>query len=84
MYYIVALPKSVDYNSSMVKMQAYDDEEQIWVDYTKLPLISDIDRVNELCDEAGVDISHIDTTQYTVWVNEDICTGSKLRYIIIE
>jgi hypothetical protein len=29
MYYIVALPKSVDYNSSMVKMQAYDDEEQI-------------------------------------------------------
>ena len=84
MYYIVALPKSVDYNSNMVKMQAYDDEEQIWVDYTKLPLTSDIDKVNELCDEAGVDISHIDTTYYTVWVNEDICTGSKLRYIIIE
>jgi hypothetical protein len=29
MYYIIALPKIVDYNSNMVKMQAYDDEEQL-------------------------------------------------------
>ena len=84
MYYIVALPKSVDYNSNMVRMQAYDDEEQLWVDYTKLPLTSDPETVANCCDEVGVDISHINTDLYTVWVNEDICTGSKLRYIIEE
>ena len=84
MYYIIALPKSLDYNSDTVKLQAYDDEEQIWVDCTKLALTSDTDSVNALCDEAGVDISHIDTNTYTVWALEDICTGSRLRYIIIE
>jgi hypothetical protein len=66
MYYIVALPKSVDYNSNMVKMQAYDDEEQLWVEYTKLPLTSDPEIVASCCDEAGVDISHINQDLYTV------------------
>lgn len=84
MYYIIALPKIVDYNSNMVKMQAYDDEEQLWVDYTKLPLISDPEIVASCCDEVGVDISHINQDLYTVWVNEDTCTGSRLRYIIEE
>ena len=84
MYYIIALPKIVDYNSNMVKMQAYDDEEQLWVDYTKLPLTSDPEIVASCCDEVGVDISHIDQDLYTVWVNENICTGSRLRYIIEE
>ena len=84
MYYIIALPKAVDYNSNMVKMQAYDDEEQLWVEYTKLPLTSDPEIVASCCDEAGVDISHINQDLYTVWVNEDTCTGSRLRYIIEE
>lgn len=84
MYYIIALPKIVDYNSNMVRMQAYDDEEQLWVDYTKLPLTSDPEIVASCCDEVGVDISHINQDLYTVWVNEDTCTGSRLRYIIEE
>jgi hypothetical protein len=84
MYYIIALPKIVDYNSNMVKMQAYDDEEQLWVDYTKLSLTSDPEIVASCCDEVGVDISHINQDLYTVWVNEDTCTGSRLRYIIEE
>ena len=84
MYYIIALPKIVDYNSNMVKMQAYDDEEQLWVDYTKLPLTSDPEIVASCCDEVGVDISHINQDLYTVWVNENTCTGSRLRYIIEE
>jgi hypothetical protein len=29
LYYVIALPKSVDYNSGMVKIQAYDDDEKI-------------------------------------------------------
>lgn len=84
MYYIIALPKIVDYNSNMVRMQAYDDEEQLWVDYTKLLLTSDPEIVASCCDEVGVDISHINQDLYTVWVNEDTCTGSRLRYIIEE
>lgn len=84
MYYIIALPKSVEYNSDMVRMQAYDDEEQLWVEYTKLPLTSDPEIVASCCDEVGVDISHINQDLYTVWVNENTCTGSRLRYIIEE
>lgn len=84
LYYVIALPKSVDYNSDMVKIQAYDDDEKIWNDCDKLPLINDPTKVSSLCNEAGIDISHIDTNVYTVWALEDICTGSKLRYIIID
>ena len=84
MYYIIALPKSVEYNSDMVRMVAYDDEEQLWVEYTKLPLTSDPEIVASCCDEVGVDISHINQDLYTVWVNENTCTGSRLRYIIEE
>lgn len=84
MYYVIALPKSVDYNSNTVRLQAYDDEEKLWLDCTKLALVSDVTTVNALCDEAGIDISHINTDIYTIWALEDTCTGSKLRYIIIE
>lgn len=84
MYYIIALPKSVEYNSDMVRMVAYDDEEQLWVEYTKLPLTSDPEIVASCCGEVGVDISHINQDLYTVWVNENTCTGSRLRYIIEE
>ena len=82
-YYVIALPKVIDYNT-MVEMQAYDADDAKWYPADKLPLISDPDTVLALCDEVGVDISHIDTNLYTVWVLEDICTGSQLRYIIKE
>jgi len=84
MYYIIAFPKGVDYNT-MVRMQLWDDNEKLWVDSSKkLPLTNDPDTVAALCDEASVDISHIDTNLYTVWALEDTCTGSKIRYIIEE
>lgn len=84
MYYVVAFPKGVDYDT-MVKMQTYDDEEQKWLDNSKkLALTSDPDIVASLCDEAGIDISHINTEFYTVWALEDTCNGKKIRYIIEE
>ena len=82
-YYVIALPKVIDYNT-MVTIQAYDADDDKWYPADKLPLISDPDIVAELCDEVGVAISHIDTNVYTVYVLEDICTGSQLRYIIKE
>lgn len=87
MYYIVALPKNVDYEND-VRIQAYEDDEQCWSDCLKLPLVSDPVRVAELIQEIEdvtgvvVDLSYIDTDIYTIYVQEDICTGSKLRFII--
>jgi hypothetical protein len=84
MYYVIALPKNVDYNT-MVKIQTYDDEEQKWLDNSKkLALTSDPETVAALCDEAGIDISHINSEAYTIWALEDTCTGKKIRYIIEE
>lgn len=84
MYYVIALPKDVDYNT-MVRLQAFDERDQTWKNCSKkLPLTNDPDTVTALCDEVGIDISHIDTEIYTVWALEDACTGSKLRYIIEE
>jgi hypothetical protein len=40
--------------------------------------------VEGFCDEVGVDLSGIDHDAYTVWVYEDVCTGSILRYVIKE
>jgi hypothetical protein len=82
MYYIVAFPKELDFNT-MVDVQSYDPDESVWVD-ADIALTSDPDMVAACCDEVGVDISHIDTEHYTVWVQEDICTGSIMRYRIIE
>ena len=82
-YYIIALPKVVDYNT-MVRMQAYNDDEQRWEDCLKLSLTNDIDTVESLCADIDLDISNIDTNIYSIWALEDICTGSKLRYIIEE
>ena len=81
-YYVIALPKEVDYNT-MVEVESYDPDEKIWVD-ADIALTSDPDVVSVLCEEAGIDITHIDTDKYTVWVQEDICTGSIIRYRIIE
>ena len=82
LYYVIALPKEVDYHT-MVKLQEWDDEDG-WNECQLLQLTSDPDVVAELCDEVGIDISHINTELYTVWAMEDVCTGSKLRFIIEE
>lgn len=83
MYYVIALPKELDYNT-MVTLEAWNSEESIWEEAT-MKLINDPDTVAELCaEEPPVDISHIDTNLYTIWVYEDICTGSILRYVIKE
>ena len=82
-YYVIALPKVIDYES-MIEIQAYDADEDQWYNCDKLPLISDPETVAVLCEEAGVDISDIDTDVYTVWVDEASPTGSQLRYIIKE
>lgn len=83
LYYVIALPKAVDYDS-MVTMKIYNPDEEKWEDGLKLPLISDPTSVAALCDEAGIDISHINTEIYNIFVHEDICTGSQYRYIIKE
>ena len=82
MYYMIALPKEIDYNT-MVEVESWDPDENLW-SAAGLALTSDHDEVARLCDEAGVDISHIDTTKYTVWAQEDVCTGSIIRYRIVE
>lgn len=87
MYYVIALPKSIDYYSDNVKLQAYDEEEQLWNDCIKMDLTCDEATVNALCEEAGIDIAAIRANigeTHTIWALEDTCTGSKLRYVIVE
>lgn len=82
MYYVIAIPKEIDYNT-MVELKTWDPDESVWVN-SELALVSDSKTINSICDEAGIDISHIDTDRYTVWALEDICTGSIIRYSIKE
>lgn len=86
MYYIIALLNELNYNTN-VKLQSWDPDEAVWVD-SELDLTSDSTVVDTMCNEAGVDITHIDKTKYTVWVvtgnSDPLCTGSILRYIIVE
>ena len=81
--YMLALPKSI--KAENISVQTFSDEEKIWEDNT-FELTDDISIVNEICDIYGMDISNIDTDKYTVWVSasENVCTGSKIRYIITE
>lgn len=82
-YYIIALPKEVDYNT-MVDIVGYDTASNSWMKAEKFDFTSDPEDVAALCDEAGVDISHIDSNVYTVWASDVCPTGSILRYIIKE
>lgn len=82
-YYIIALPKDVDYNT-MVTVRGYDANFNVWRDAEKFKFVSDPTAVAAICDEAGIDISHIDTEKYTVWAIDECPTGSKLRFIINE
>jgi hypothetical protein len=84
-YYIIALPKEI-YYTSMVSVKAWNDLEGCWTDTgsDKPALTRDADEVASLCDEAGIDISHIDTAVYTVWAMEGTPDGSIYRFVINE
>lgn len=82
-YYVIALPKIVDYDT-MVTMSVYDDNLSVWTDAEKFKLTKDSTEVTALCNEADIDLSHIDTNIYTIWALEDCPTGSKIRFIIHE
>jgi hypothetical protein len=80
--YIIALPKSVDFNT-MVEVQTYDDLQGKWVENTSLSLSNDFDEISALCSQLGVSLSHIDTTKYTLWANlESGPSGETYRFII--
>ena len=81
-YYVIALPKDIDF-TSMVSIRVYDMLRNIWTD-TSLDMTNNTETIAALCDEVGIDISHIDTSVYTIWALEDVPTGSKLRFIINE
>jgi hypothetical protein len=82
-YYVIALPKEIDYDT-MVTVQAWDTRNNVWAQAEKFNMITDPNEVAGLCDEVGIDISHIDQTAYTVYVWEDLPSGSLLRYVINE
>ena len=82
LYYIIALPKEIDYNT-MIELKTWDPVDLVWVE-SKMSLVSDPELVSAMCDEAGVDTSHIDTNKYTIWALEDTCTGTIIRYSIKE
>lgn len=84
-YYVIALPKDIDYDT-MISLKVWDTLKNQWTDTgtDKLAMTSNPTTVAALCDEAGIDISHIDTSVYTVWALEDFPTGSKLRFVINE
>jgi hypothetical protein len=81
-YYVIAMPKEVDLNS-IVSIQAYSTAFNKWMEDDTI-MTSDTTAVAALCDEAGIDISNIDTSKYTVWAIEECPTGRKLRFIINE
>jgi hypothetical protein len=84
-YYVIALPKEIDYDS-MVTVKAWNDLESCWTDTVsdKPALTCDVTEVSTLCDEAGIDISHINTDIYTVWAMEAMPDGSVYRFVINE
>ena len=56
-------------------------------DCIKMDLTCDEAIVNALCEEAGIDIATIRNNigeTHTIWALEESCTGSKLRYVIVE
>ena len=82
-YYIIALPKEIDY-PTMVTMELYSNAFNKWMEADNFKFTKDPAEVAALCDEAGLDISHIDGDVYIVWAAEECPTGSKLRFIINE
>lgn len=81
--HVIALPKAVDFDT-MVTIEVFNTKTQEWVP-TTLNMSNNIDDIEALCSELGVDISHIDQDAYTIWADlEAGPTGSIIRYIIKE
>ena len=82
-YYVIALPNGVDYVND-VTVKAWDSLNNAWVDTGayKPDLTSDPDAVAEVLGEMETDVSHINTEEYTIWVQTDTPSGRKLRFII--
>lgn len=81
--HIIALPKGVDFNT-MVTTEVFNTKAQEWVP-TTLNMSNNITDIEALCNELGVDISHIDQNAYTIWADLEYGpTGSIIRYIIKE
>ena len=68
----------------MVSLQVWDERNNVWATGELYDMVSDQDEVADLCDEAGIDITHIDKEAYTILVWADTPSGSKLRYVINE
>lgn len=81
-YYIIALPKAIDFNT-IVDVQAYSIATNSWMPDDTV-LTSDAFEVAALCEEAEIDISHIDTNIYTIWALDETPTGRMLRFTIKE
>lgn len=82
-YYVIALPKEIDYQT-MITMELYNDALGQWMEAENFKFTKEPAEVAALCDEAGLDISHIDGDIYTVWAVDECPTGNKLRFIINE
>ena len=66
-------------------MKVWDENMNRWTSTNKFEMTTDPATVAELCDEVGVDISHIDRSAYNIYVcEEELPSGSILRYIINE
>ena len=84
MYYVVALPIGMDFNSN-VTVQFWDSGNEKWVD-TKLNMSCDPNLINEAFSDADIPVPTIDTTKYTLWIDAslDTCAGTDYRFIINE
>lgn len=83
-YYMIALPSFVDYNT-MVTLQVFDELNNKWVPYDKIPMISDIDEIRSVCSEdPQMFIDSVDLNEYTIWMSVETPTGKLLRYVINE
>lgn len=81
--YIIALPVGVDFDT-MVTTQTYDTLEGKWKD-DPFEMSNDFEEISVLCEELGVNISHINTDQYTLFADlESGPTGKIHRFIITE
>lgn len=83
-YYMIALPYFVDYNT-MITLQVFDELNNKWVPYDKIPMISDIDEIRSICSEdPQMYIDSVDLNDYTIWMSEKTPTGMLLRFVINE
>lgn len=86
-YYIIALPKFIDYNT-MITLQTYDDLNNVWTaldDSGKLVMTNDQDYIRSICaEEPQMYLDDVDTNEYTLWMCEEPPTGSHYRFVINE